>query len=379
MKKTVCVILCVSLLPLSGCGGLYENYRDVERLLVVDTMGLDRIPGGVKLSFAAAGTKQESDPELLTGTGENIERAAEQIRRLSFEEDLFLKHTDFMLFGEEAAKSGLSEHLAYLCSSQNIRMDLPLYIVREGEAAALMRESGGEDRSISEILQGIGEYFRGRGDGHVFTVREVERSLLKRDSALVCALKLSPASETTEDEAKTAEFDGYAVLKGGRLLTYLDREQAVGVGFLTGNTGVCSVTVRDPRGASAELHLNTGSCTVTPVWGEDGALRGLQISARVLADVTELHGGGSMSSSVYVRQLTGLLEETVAERINAVLRLSAELRIDLAGLAEEVERAAPEKYAKLASPFEELLPTLETQVSVSAVLSHGSDLKGGAA
>lgn len=258
-------------------------------------------------------------------------------------------------------------------------MDLPVYIVREGEAAALMKESGGEDRGISEILRGIGDYLHGRGDGHGFTVREVESSLLKRDSALVCALKLSPSSEEDGEEAKTAEIDGYAVLKGGKLLTYLDREQAIGVGFLTGNTGVCSVTVRDPRGGSAEVRISSGSCQILPVWAEDGNLTGLQIRAQVLADVTELHGGGSMSSSVYVRQLTGLLEETVAEKINAVLRLSAELRADFAGLSEAVERATPEKYAKLTAPLEEILPTLETQVSVSAVLSHGNDLKGGTA
>ena len=169
------------------------------------------------------------------------------------------------------------------------------------------------------------------------------------------------------------------MIRDGRLAAYLDQEQAIGAGFLTGHTGVCSLTLQDTRGGSAEIRVSAGRCFVTPVWGEGGELSRLDVSAELLADVTELHGGGSMSSSVYVRQLTGLLEEEIAERINSVLRLSASLRADFAGLAESIERAAPERFAKLSAPLEELLPTLETQVSVSAVLSHGNDLKGGSA
>ena len=56
MKKLLILLLCAAeLLLFTGKNGLRKNYREVEQLLVVQTMGLDTMRGGVTLSLAAAG------------------------------------------------------------------------------------------------------------------------------------------------------------------------------------------------------------------------------------------------------------------------------------------------------------------------------------
>ena len=87
MKKvivsTICIICAGAIL--TGCGGVYSNYREVEQLLVIETMGFDYRPGGVELSLAS-GISPGKGPVRLTGSGESISAA------ISRQKILFMGH-----------------------------------------------------------------------------------------------------------------------------------------------------------------------------------------------------------------------------------------------------------------------------------------------
>ena len=125
------------------------------------------------------------------------------------------------------------------------------------------------------------------------------------------------------------------------------------------------------------LDITGGSTKVTPVWGEDGSIVRVNISASVKATVSEISAGADLDNAAYAQQLTGRLEGSVSEMINSVLRLSASLGADFLGLGERVERFDPERYRLLDRPFGELLPALEVQLSVSGTINHANDLEGG--
>ncbi len=47
MKKLVSLLLALAMMPgLAGCGSVYSNYREMEQLLVLQTMGLDSAAEG---------------------------------------------------------------------------------------------------------------------------------------------------------------------------------------------------------------------------------------------------------------------------------------------------------------------------------------------
>ena len=54
MKKFICLICAACLFLLSGCSGgsIYTNYREVEQLMVIQTMGFDKDKNGVTLSVS---------------------------------------------------------------------------------------------------------------------------------------------------------------------------------------------------------------------------------------------------------------------------------------------------------------------------------------
>ena len=405
--SAICIILSLSLL-LSGCGSVYSNYREVEQLLVIETMGIDYRPGGVELSMAA-GMKSTGGkgPVRLTGSGESISAAMDQARNYSFEDELFCSQTNSILIGEEAARHGIESYLSYICQSPILRTDLPLFIIKGGSARDAILNTGDGQHGVAEILQGVTEYLQYRGSSHVFKAADIIRSSLRHGSALCCVLEYTDSAEppvagtqektsaaTPEEnpsggdksggeesasgsgaQAKTLAVAGFGVLQGNRLVAYIDDELAVGVGFLINEVGISVIELSDARDRPVVLEINDGRSRLIPRWDETGQLSGLDFDIEVSATATEINDDADLSDEDYINELTSALEDYVAALCARVLRLSSRLEADFLGLGGQVDMAEPLFWRMQGKTLSQLLPGLEMRVSVRGSLSHSNDMK----
>lgn len=373
MKRTVLFsLLFFLLLQLSGCGLLPER-RELEQLLIVQTVGVDYAPGGVKLSLAAAaGQEQPEPPPALTGSGPTFSAALERIRDSSVEEELFTGHVRSLLVGEEAAERGLEDLLGTVCRSADLRLDMPLYLVRGGTAERLMQGAGSESRGVTEILRAADtrrERQQGIRGGCAGTIL---RSLIRRGGALAPALRYEKAAE---DGGMTAVPAGYGVLADGKLCAWIEADEALGADLLLGGTAGRTLDVLDLEGMPATLMLQQGSCRLQPVWDEDGALRGLDVTAQVRAAVLETAADSAVGTEAYDDHMTAQLESAVSDRIGRILRLERQLSLDFLGLEEPLRLASPEHWQQLTEPLGDLLPGLEISITVRGELTHSYDAK----
>ena len=402
MKRLLYIwyILCLLALPLllSGCAGIYANTREVEELLVIQTMGLDDDPAGVRLTLASgAGVHAEGAPLRLEGRGPSITTAIERVRSLANEEDLFCAHIGHVLIGEEAAKKGLDPALAYICRSPDLRLSVPLYVLRGGEAAQAVLEVGNDRYGICDALDSVNGDVKLRGDGHVTTAAEVARDLARQGSALICAVDCLPSAEKDSPKSggegepakealaqsggagdaplMTVSAAGFGVLKDGRLCAYIDRDKAVAVGLLTGETGPCELTVTGRDGTRTTLSLERGRMELRPVWAGDGGLTRLELSVEAQAAVAETETADVPAQEA----LRALLEAALSERIGAVLQLSKQLRADFLGFGSRIERLSPGRYHALGRPFAEVLAETPVRLTVSVRLTHTGDTEESAA
>ena len=203
MKKLVSLLLALAMLPgLAGCGSVYSNYREMEQLLVLQTMGLDSAAEGIRLSLASgADSARGTEPVRLAVTSPTVSAAFDEAQNYSFEESLFFAHINTLLVGEGAAKRGLGDELNFICQAPRIRIDIPIYIVKNGDAADVIMDTGGTGKGVAEILMGVREYLEKRGGG-IFTAADIVRDSLRYGSALVCALEYAPS---VQDGAAPAE------------------------------------------------------------------------------------------------------------------------------------------------------------------------------
>ena len=431
MKRFLSLLIIICFFPaLGSCSSIYSNYREIQQLMVIQTMGIDQTQGSVQVSMAAAADAAGDGPRRMTARGSTITDAIDRAYRLSYEEEIFLSHVNHLLVGEAAAEEGLDTLLDYVCQSPTMRIDIPLYIVRGGTANQAVMDVGDSSKGISEVMQTVHESFASPSNSHVFTVADTVNSLLRYGSALVCAVECLPSSESIspeksrdsgqggqqeenqsgqqaqeqdgqnseeqnqqgeeqggqdaqkEQQGKSQEDNpllavpaGYAVIREGKLCKFIEPEEAVAGGLLTGSLPVSSLTVQDRNGKNAALELNQGSADISPVWAGQGQLKGLNIQARVSASVLETDNWEHRESNEYINHLTAQLESSISRRLSSLLQSSMKLKADFLGLAGQVERKSPENYRLMNQSFSDLLPGLELQITVSGQVSHTNDMK----
>ena len=399
MKKAICVILALaSAFTLTGCTSVYSNFKEIEQLLVIQDMGLDKQGGGVLLSLCSASDESTGNvPKRLYGTGDSITTALEHIYNYSFEDILFCSHISHVLIGEKAAESGIDDYLSYICRSPIMRLDIPLFVVKGSTAQDAVLKVGDGSRGVVEIMDSV-EMSVGRlGNSSLYTAAETVRNLDRCGSSLICAVELaeplesdsgapsgdSPSSSedgdfAAQDEGSgklTAVVYGYAVIRDGKLCKFLDRDEAIAVGFLTNKVGLTNVTVRDRHGSLVVLEIDSGGSEVTPVWSGTGELTGLNIAVDVRASIVEVSGSSDTRSAEYTDHITAQLEALISDYVSRVMLTSRELRSDFLCLAQTVERDDPSAFHMLPQSFPDLLPSLELQISVSGQLTHTNDVR----
>ena len=409
MKRglSLLIIICM-LLSLSGCSGIYSNFRELERLLVIQTMGIDFAEEGVGISLASGANSDGSSPVRLFSTGVSVTSAVAHILSYSQEQELFLSHTSHVVLGEEAAKNGINGYLSYICRSPNLRTDIPLYIVKGGTAQEAVMQVGDGSKGISEVLEAVRANVDERGDSKAFSASDLLRDLERNGSGLVCAIECSPSiqeggtkqeggsgsssgtdsaespdstggsgsgEEKQEKQALTAAAVGYGVIRGDRLCAYIDKEQAIGVGLLLNIVGISNIVVKDRYATPVTLELDQGSSEIKPVWAEDGSLEMLDIQIKAAANIAEIGGGGHFSEPDYEDYLTAQLETAVSERVSSVIQLSKTPQADFLGLGNIVEMDDAEKYRALGGDFASLLPGLTVRISVSGQIKHTNDIR----
>lgn len=406
MKRglSLLIIICM-LLSLSGCSGIYSNFRELERLLVIQTMGIDYAEEGVGISLASGAKSDGSSPVRLFSTGVSITSAIAHILSYSQEQELFLSHTSHVVLGEEAAKNGIKGYLSYICRSPNLRTDIPLYIVKGGTAQEAVMQVGEGSKGISEVLEAVRANVDERGDSKAFSASELLRNLERNGSGLICAIECSPSIQEGgtkqegdsgssagtggmespdkagasdgggEKQALTAAAVGYGVIRGDKLCAYLDKEQAIGVGLLLNIVGISDIVVTDRYATPVTLELDQGSSVIKPLWAEDGSLEMLDIQIKAAANIAEIGGGGHFGEPDYEDYLTAQLETAVSERVSAVIQLSKSLQADFLGLGSIVEMDDAEKFRALGGDFASLLPGLPVRISVSGQIKHTNDIR----
>ena len=364
------IILCLLLVSLSGCALFPSRLHGVEKLAVVQTLGLDREGDGVVLALVtAADSSRGEGPVRMSGRGPTIESAAKDAASRMTEEELFCAHTGHILLGEESAREDVEALLRYVCRSREIRMDVPLLIVRGSSAETALLETGGERVGASEILSALEDSAPARDGGALPSVSQIAARLTEGKSALAAAVKCVPSSEREgEDTPLTLAPAGWAVLKDGKAVAFIEPEEAFAVDLLCGAKGVHELVVTDRRGQRVTLQTAPGSTELRLVHGTDGAPAAIELTMRVSASVLEIDGAGDLSDGDYADELAALLERELLRCAGKVVRLQRSLGADFLSLRERAAFPAVRSWG--GDPA-----ALPVRLSASVRVSHANDVR----
>ncbi len=376
MKKIIALLTALAALLLSGCGSsIFSNYRETEHLQLVQALGADTATdGGVTLSVSCAKPAQNSSGGIISRSGESIIRAMRSLQNYSADQQLYYAHTQYLLLGEDYARKNADALFDFAARDTQLRLGLYLFVAKDAEARELITGPGEESYEISKTLSSIRRDTKAEGISHVFTLRETLRSLSGSGAALVCAL----GSADTEgsvfllEPGVTAVAEGYGILVGGRLEGWLEPEISQAANLLLGHLGSAGPAFPDGRGGLLSLEYEEGSAAVKPRWGSDGALEGVDIEARLKANLAEPDTDiEHITNRELLSRLEKALEQDMKEKIEAVLERSRTLNADFLGLKSHLSQFDGEKTAALG---ENWLKETDFSVSCKAEISYTREL-----
>ncbi len=370
-RASVLALTIIILLSQTGCGftrGLYSNYRAIEQLQLVRTLGVDAAPQGVKLSASGSMPTGGNTPIVYQYSDRDLISAADGLQDLSDTGQLFFAHTQNIVLGRAAAEQGIAELLDLVERDVHLRMGTQLFVLREGEAAALASASA-EGGDISAALDSVRQETEQTGKSRIRNFRETAVALEEYGAALVCALRSEDAAQqrAPERSAPAILADGYGILKDGRLVGFLSGDDAEAVSLLFGDLGSVSRVVSDGSGGTVTLELCNSDASVRAVeTGDAEAPFAVVIRATLNAVIAEQSSDAEdLLAPEKLDAFSAQLAAQFRQDIENAVALSQTLDADFLALAKPLRLAGAD-----ASPRD-----IPVQISVEASIIHSYEME----
>ncbi len=354
------------LLCLTGCSGesLFAGRQDLERLLPIQTLGIDTAGGGVELSVSSGIDPDEDPPLVLRTTASSIETAIQRLQEYSPRDELYYAHVQYILLGQEAAETDLEPILRWEARGPDMRMGTAMFVVKGSAAQALISASGGVS-DVTEQLASLEREIR-LDRRHIYSIREIAASLAEEGCALCLAIEAASSQGTvyTDDTPGTALLPaGYAVFRDESLAGYLSQEESLGVDLLAGSIAGIRGTVEENT-----LELVGGSVGVHGQWGEAGDLEGLTIQGSLQAGILEQEDGGETDPD----KLDQALGEAAGQWLSGVIARAQSLGCDFLGLRSAAGRESPGGVTP--DSWEDIFPVLSITIEIDGEVDRSYDL-----
>ena len=320
MKHFTVFFLSLLLMFSTGCSqiSLFSNYRPIDRLLLVHTIGFDVHEEGLSLSLCA-GEQEEQGIIRLQCSGANISDCMETLQSFSGKTELYFAHTRFVLVGEEYARQGLGDVMQYLEQSTQLRSDLPLFVVKGDSAAKAVMQSGNEEQGIHDILEAVLRECQAQGMGFPFTCGDIGSYSAEYGSALACALTLAPTKNIdpkAENDRITPIAAGYGIIDYGTLAGFLSTEASRAVNLLIDELGTGPITLR-LAGQPISLRIEQCKIELRPTISSK-TISHLSVEADIQADIGETKEGHSIDPAAIEQELSKTIRQWMEELLLAM-------------------------------------------------------------
>ncbi len=377
-RHTAVALFTALLLSMSGCNGsIYSNYIEVEELQLVQTFGVDYIKNGSEVSISTGEGLEDQASVRISRSGKSIITAIQSVQDYSSKNELRFSHARFAVIGEDSAKKSLPEFLDFLERSTEPRMDIAMFIVKDGTAKNIITQSGEKIYDVTESLSSIERDVRRNGKGYPFTCREIARSLSEFGGALVCALsgKQTDGSIFSDCGTVTATPAGFGIIKDGHLCGYLDDKETRAACLLINKSGNGALALPDGNGGLATVYMEKGSTKYKGIWDESGILRQLRVDIAVSASLSELGTPIDITQENVQSFLSAEIANEIKKDCIAVLERSKELDTDFLGLYGFLRKSEPRKMYDIRDSFMKTLKDTELVVNVSAEINGSYDVE----
>lgn len=325
---------------------------DIDILLVV---GIDKEEDGYHVSglYNKNGGVDESTggTKLIDGRGTTFYEAYQDLIQKN-KKSVSIAHASYFIFGEGAAKAGMSQCLDYIEREQTVKMDALVYLLKDSSVYDFMKKSIEDQVQFSDDLNAISEKQVDERKVVDNTVSKVGEKLLGHEQNLFIPYLVS--------EEDYLYLNGYGVLKEDSLIAFLDREQSMTLDFLRN------------RLRSYPIYLDTQvglEITDSEVHSEVKIVNGtlqVQLNIQFESDIKEVTSTDHVYEDYYVKQLEYQQNEYMVNQIKDLLLVSEEYQLDVIDVADKIRTTYTEDWDTISSKWDYYLSNISYQYIIKS-------------
>lgn len=360
--------LLACLLLLSGCW----NYKELTDINVVVGVGLDRTEEGkvlLTVQVAEPGSIQSTSGHrsggegptkpvfVVSNEGETIFGAIREMLA-TVDKKLFFSTAQVLILSERLARESLEESLDFFQRDHEVDYLMNVLVAKDVSPAEILEIESDMDTIPAVYISETVENTSYRGTGKKTMLIDVIKDM-------DCKGKQPVIGQITKAGENMVRTEGLAVFKNGKLVGWLDPYETRGFQFATNEITNAIVNIPVEEGKMAmEVFRARGEIDVA---FEDEEPARLIVRVKLEANVGGHEGKGKLDTPDKLLALEKVLEETIKEEIEKVLKKTQEeYSSDIFGFGMQVHKYHPQYWKKSQDEWDQIFSRLPADIQVDA-------------
>ncbi|WP_236707912.1 Ger(x)C family spore germination protein [Brevibacillus choshinensis] len=374
MVKRYFLLVATCSLVLSGCWDRVE----VNDVAIVTAAAIDKaenkdielsiqvfIPRALSGGGAMQGGGLKSMTLVRTAKGENIADAMSKIQ-MKIPRMIFWGHCKAYIYGEDLAKEGIKELVDYLARHPEPRNRAFMY-VSKGKAVELLKVTPDLERYSAVVVHELSGLHVGM---EVTLVQLLKMLMSSSKAAILPIIDLLPPEDSKSPLEGIPYLFGSAVFKEGKMIGQLTERATRGVMWVRNEIASTTVTVKAKNVKGfVSLHPIRETTKLFPVI-ENGKWKML-VKVETEGDLIQNGTNLNLVNPALMHIMQVALGKDIEARIKGTLHQAQhELKADIFGFATQFHRKYPKEFAQVKDRWEEVFPTIEVDMEVSAFIKR---------
>ncbi len=330
MKKylTLCGIVVFIFATLSACA------PDLHERALISAVGIDRTENGCRVTVRAALADGNGTEISLSGVGETVPQALNEIVRSTGQQPLY-SHNTLIVFGMDCARNGLGADLDFFIRHYDSRPTIQVFL-SETTAEDILRVEGDADPRATQIAEIT--------NGADYSGLSVDVNLI----GLINGTYGEGASAVLPVLRRTEQIEpaGTALLRDFTLQKLLSPQDVQGLLILQGNLKAGQFVVEDPACGAVTLAVNRTKSEIQFTGTEENPR--FAVNVQIEGEISAISSARYPIGNEAFPRLEKALAEQAVSAIEAYLSAAVyESGSDAAGFGAAVLRDAPEVWRSI--------------------------------
>ncbi len=380
MRKIIILLLIITTsIVFTGCDKIIRGRSEIVKYVFIKSVGFDKfddnmvrmiIPVIDDVSGGADAPKDEKT-NIIKQNGKTLFEANRKAHMIS-NKDLLWAHLQFIIIGEEAAKSNLIKYLDFVSRDHEVRLNSNVVIAKDSTAEKLIDEINISKFEISERLQSITDNAGAISYSGGVKLSELIQML---DNPYACAyvpyVQLVKRIKRFKDDEDSmdAKLEGYAIVKNGKVIGYISDGTSRGLNIVNNKFESSVTVVKDKKGNDITLEILRASSKIEPKLS-NGKIE-VTIKVEEECNIAEYEGSDDIFNEKSLQDIIKQQNNIIKSDIKAAIKYAQDNKADFLGIGDAVYRKYPVEWENYKEKWiNNIFPKVKINVEVQTRLAR---------